>query len=250
MSRFPPIAGRADLDRIEAAGHAAFVRHASVYAALASVAEQQSERPALAFIRSGDPAEAPQRWTHAQFMADDGWLITGDIGHVDEQCRIFVTGRTKDVIIRSSHNIDPGMIEKALLAHPAVQMAAAIGEPDEYAGELPVAFVVLKPGSPASAEELLAFASVSIAERAAVPKRITVLESLPLTAIGKVYKPALRVRATASALQERARSRGVATTVQVEETPAGMAVLFAGGNAAELAVLMKPFALPWSRVES
>ena len=86
----------------------------------------------------------------------DGWLVSGDLGHVDEQGNIFVTGRAKDVIIRGAHNIDPGMIEEAFLADPAVSMCAAVGEPDAHAGELPVVFVLLKPGTSATPESLLA----------------------------------------------------------------------------------------------
>ena len=97
---------------------------------------------------------------------DGGWLISGDIGHVDAAGRVFVTGRAKDVIIRGAHNIDPGVVEEALLRHPQVLLAAAVGEPDEYAGELPVAFVVAKPGATLDAGELLAVAAPHIAERA------------------------------------------------------------------------------------
>ena len=76
-----------------------------------------------------------------------GWLASGDVGHVDAQGRLYVTGRAKDMIIRSSHNIDPLMIEDTLQKHPDVLMAAAVGAPDEYAGELPVAYVTLRPGA-------------------------------------------------------------------------------------------------------
>jgi fatty-acyl-CoA synthase len=147
---------------------------------------------------------------------EDGWLITGDIGHVDAEGRVFVTGRAKDLIIRGAHNIDPGMIEEALLAHPQVQLAAAVGEPDEYAGELPVAFVVPRPGSTLDEGELLAFAAEHIAERAACPKRITVLSALPLTAIGKVYKPALRLQAMQRVVQDRLDRAGLGARVRSE----------------------------------
>jgi fatty-acyl-CoA synthase len=165
---------------------------------------------------------------NAGTFAGDGWLITGDIGHLDAQGRVFVTGRAKDVIIRSSHNIDPGVIEEALLRHPDVQLAAATGEPDEYAGEIPVAFVVLKPGATASAAELLAFVEPHIPERPALPKHIEMLPALPLTAIGKVYKPALRARAIERALAERLSraplTRSVGVTV-LDETQ-GLSVRF------------------------
>jgi fatty-acyl-CoA synthase len=114
---------------------------------------------------------------------------------VDEAGRIFITGRAKDLIIRSSHNIDPGLIEDAFLAHPAVLACAAVGEPDAYAGELPVVFVSLKPGQEVSPEALLQEVTGSIAEPPAVPKRVTVMGELPMTPVGKIFKPALRAAA-------------------------------------------------------
>ena len=132
---------------------------------------------------------------NAGVFASGGWLVSGDLGHVDAQGNIFVTGRAKDVIIRGAHNIDAGMIEEAFLADPAVSLCAAVGEPDAHAGELPVVFVVLEPGADASPEALLAAARPRIAEPPAMPKRVSIVSALPMTAIGKVYKPALRVKA-------------------------------------------------------
>ena len=135
-------------------------------------------------------------------MFEDGWLISGDLGHVDDRGYVHVTGRAKDVIIRGSHNIDPGLVEDAFLAHPAVAMCAVVGEPDAHSGEVPAAFVTLKPGASATGNQLLADVAPRVYERPAVPRRVVVLESLPLTAIGKVYKPALRARAIEIKLQE------------------------------------------------
>jgi fatty-acyl-CoA synthase len=158
----------------------------------------------------------------------DGWLITGDIGHVDAEGRLFVTGRAKDVIIRSSHNIDPAMIEEALLMHPDVQMAAAVGEPDEYAGEIPMAFVMLKPGARVSLEELSAFAQSRIPERPACPRRLELMPAIPMTAIGKVYKPALRLRATQHVLASRLATASLDQDYVVEgvDEASGIAVIF------------------------
>jgi fatty-acyl-CoA synthase len=136
-------------------------------------------------------------------FTSDGWLITGDIGHVDAQGRIFITGRQKDLIIRSSHNIDPRIIEDALQQHPDVVMAAAVGEPDEYAGEIPIAYVTLKQGAIVTESELKTFAQQYIPERPAYPKRIEIVDALPLTAIGKVYKPALKAKAIEWVINER-----------------------------------------------
>jgi fatty-acyl-CoA synthase len=122
----------------------------------------------------------------------DGWLITGDLGRIDHEGNLFVTGRAKDVIIRGGHNIDPGLIEEALLQSSEVLFAAAVAKPDAYAGELPVAYVQLVPGSRATEAELIEFAAKQIAERAAIPKEIFIVDKLPLTAVGKPIKVDLR----------------------------------------------------------
>jgi fatty-acyl-CoA synthase len=116
---------------------------------------------------------------------------TGDLGRMDTQGGFYITGRTKELIIRGGHNIDPKLIEEALVAHPAVALAAAIGSPDAHAGELPVAYVTLLAGQQVSEAELLAFAEARIPERAAHPKQVYLAAELPLTAIGKIFKPAL-----------------------------------------------------------
>jgi fatty-acyl-CoA synthase len=156
-------------------------------------------------------------------MFEGGWLVSGDLGHLDAQGYLHVTGRAKDVIIRGSHNIDPGLVEDAFLAHPAVAMCAVVAEPDAHAGEVPAAFVTLKPGASVSADSLLAEVAPRVYERPAVPRRVVLLDALPTTAIGKVYKPALRVRATELKLQEllAAAAPGVPVTVSVQEQGAG-----------------------------
>lgn len=130
------------------------------------------------------------------------WLNTGDLGRQDAQGYFWLTGRKKELIIRGGHNIDPKQIEEALQAHPAVALAAAIGSPDAYSGEVPVAYVQLRPGHTCNAEELESFAHLNISERAAVPKRIEILEALPLTAVGKIFKPALQQREIARVVQQ------------------------------------------------
>jgi len=137
----------------------------------------------------------------ARSFTPDGWLITGDVGFIDTQGRLHLSGRAKDLIIRSGHNIDPKVIEDALGAHPAVDLCAAVGAPDAYAGELPVVFVTLKPGSPVTEAALLAFTAERVDEGPAKPKSITVLERMPVTNVGKIYKPELRTLATAAVVQ-------------------------------------------------
>ena len=122
----------------------------------------------------------------------DGWLVTGDVGYVDDSGRVFITGRAKDLIIRSGHNIDPAMIEECLMRHPAVADAGAVGMPDSYAGEVPVAYVTLRPGVIATEDELVTFARAHIGEPPALPRKVFVLDQLPMTAVGKIFKPALR----------------------------------------------------------
>ncbi len=122
----------------------------------------------------------------------DGWLITGDLGRIDADGNLFVTGRSKDIIIRGGHNIDPGLIEDALLQSPEVLLAAAVGKPDAHAGELPVAYVQLVAGSRITEADLLARVAARIPERAAIPKQIFVVDKIPLTDAGKPAKVVLR----------------------------------------------------------
>jgi fatty-acyl-CoA synthase len=131
-----------------------------------------------------------------------GWLDTGDLASVDADGFVHLAGRAKDLIIRGGHNIDPATIEDALLGHPQVTAASAVGRPDPHAGEVPVAYVTRAPGATVTEEELLAWAVGRVPERAAAPKAVTVLDALPVTAIGKPYKLALRADATRRAIAE------------------------------------------------
>ncbi len=125
----------------------------------------------------------------------DGWVLTGDVGWIDDDGVLFVTGRSKDLIIRSGHNIDPRSIEEAGASHPAVASCAAVSAPDRYAGELPVLYVTLRDGTEATADEIREWVSARVPERPAAPKTVRILPSLPSTAVGKIYKPALRLDA-------------------------------------------------------
>jgi fatty-acyl-CoA synthase len=87
---------------------------------------------------------------NAKAWLGDGWLNTGDLGYVDGDGYFWITGRAKDLIIRGGNNIDPRMVEEYFYAHPAVADAAVVGRPDAHAGELPVAYLALKPGAVAS----------------------------------------------------------------------------------------------------
>jgi fatty-acyl-CoA synthase len=147
------------------------------------------------------------------------WLNTGDLGRCDAQGYFWLVGRKKDLIIRGGHNIDPASIEEPLHRHPAVQLAAAIGRPDAHAGEVPVAYVQLRLGTPATEQQLLEFARSEITERAAVPKQVHIVQRMPLTGVGKIFKPELRRRETSSAVQSALAEGGVEVRrVGVEES--------------------------------
>jgi fatty-acyl-CoA synthase len=139
----------------------------------------------------------------------DGWLDTGDLGQVDAGGFVYLTGRAKDLIIRGGHNIDPGVIEDALLAHPGVRAAAAVGRPDRHSGEVPVAYVV--PADPGRFDEagLLAWAGTAIDEAAARPKRIYPVTAIPVTEVGKPFKPALAADAAVRAITDALAAAGL-----------------------------------------
>jgi fatty-acyl-CoA synthase len=167
--------------------------------------------------------EPPPGETVPAWSPGGRWLDTGDLGRFDADGYLWLTGRAKDVIIRGGHNIDPLTIEEVLHQHPAVEAAAAVARPDAYAGEIPVAFVQLKANARATAEELEAFARERIAERGAAPAEVTILPQLPLTAVGKIFKPALRQIAAQRTFERVVAgvlgSNGVRGTVVVSPHP-------------------------------
>ncbi|MEQ6436888.1 acyl-CoA synthetase [Comamonas sp. w2-DMI] len=128
----------------------------------------------------------------ASYLTDDGWLISGDLGSLSPGGLLRLNGRAKDLIIRSGHNIDPQAIEQVLESHPAVKACAAVGAPDPYAGEVPVAFVTLVEGRHADAQALRDYAARHVDEPPARPRYVEILPALPLTTVGKVFKPELR----------------------------------------------------------
>lgn len=130
-----------------------------------------------------------------------GWFDSGDLARQDEDGYFWLAGRAKDLIIRGGHNIDPAAIEEALHRHPEIELAAAVGMPCAYAGEVPVAYVTLKPGASATPETLRDFAREAVAERPAAPVIVFVIDAIPVTAVGKIFKPALRVDAATHALR-------------------------------------------------
>ena len=144
---------------------------------------------------------------------EDGWFMTGDRAQRDSSEVIRIVGRAKDLIIRGGHNIDPLEIEQTLLSHPAIAEAVAVGQPDSSAGELPCAFVTLKAGCTAGAEELMSLCRSRLSDPAGVPVHIAVIDAIPVTAVGKYYRPALRDAAIERVLNERLRTEGIAATL-------------------------------------
>jgi fatty-acyl-CoA synthase len=141
-----------------------------------------------------------------------GWLDTGDLAWIDDDDFIHLSGRAKDLIIRGGHNIDPAMIEDALLSHGDVTAAAAVGRPDVHAGEVPVAYVTLRPDATADPDTLRRWAAELVAEPAAAPKQVIVIDEIPVTAVGKPYKLPLRAEAARAAVSDAlADIDGVAT---------------------------------------
>ncbi|MBW1989930.1 MAG: acyl-CoA synthetase [Deltaproteobacteria bacterium] len=124
------------------------------------------------------------------------WFNTGDMGRLDEDGYLWLTGRTKELIIRGGHNIDPAAIEEPLYKMPDIKMVAAVGRPDAHAGEVPVAYVEIAEGASVTEAEIMDWAKKNVGEKAAVPKEIVITPQIPLTPVGKIFKPALRWDAT------------------------------------------------------
>jgi long-chain acyl-CoA synthetase len=134
-------------------------------------------------------------WGHPPF--EEGWLKTGDLVEIDPDGFVWFRGRKKEIIVRGGSNIAPQEVEETLYKHPAVGEAGVIGEPDEYWGEVVLAYVALRDGHSASADELIAFARQHLAEYKC-PERVLFLPVLPKGATGKVQRRALKeLRATA-----------------------------------------------------
>jgi fatty-acyl-CoA synthase len=165
----------------------------------------------------------------------DGWFNSGDLGRIDPDGYLWITGRAKDVIIRGGHNIDPTVIEETLLKHPEVVLAAAVSKPDAYAGELPVAYVQLVPKAKTTAEEVQAFAQAHSPERAAAPKEIIVIEQMPLTDVGKPAKVQLRLdaarRAFTAVLADVAGEHRVAVDMMADAMQGHCAVIHVAPSA-------------------
>jgi fatty-acyl-CoA synthase len=178
-------------------------------------------------VFSGYLSEAHNRGA----FVEPGWVNSGDLGRLDEDGYLWITGRAKDLIIRGAHNIDPTAIEEVFYRHPAVGLAAVVGQPDAYAGELPVAYVQPKPGAAVDAAELKAFVAERTPERAANPVHVFFIEAIPLTAVGKVFKPALRWDAAKRAVEALLEDVAADAAVEVGAHPVHGSLITVAPNA-------------------
>ncbi len=133
-----------------------------------------------------DPEETAQAYRLA-----DGWLLTGDVGFLDEEGFLTLVDRSKDMLVSGGENVYPAEIENALYAHEAVAECAVFGIPDERWGEVPAAHVALLPGASIAEDELIEFCTQRIA-RFKRPRFIKFVDSLPKTPVGKIQKNELR----------------------------------------------------------
>lgn len=130
----------------------------------------------------------------ADTLDAEGWLHTGDIGHIDADGHLFVVDRLKELIKYKGFQVPPAELEALLLTHPAVADAAVIGLPDEEAGEVPVGYVVLKPGVEVATEEIQQFVADQVAHYKQV-RVLHVVDEIPKSASGKILRRILRDRA-------------------------------------------------------
>jgi acyl-CoA synthetase (AMP-forming)/AMP-acid ligase II len=121
----------------------------------------------------------------------NGWLRTGDLGWLDAEGYLTVSGRLKEIILRGGENLSPGRIEEAILREPAVRACCVVGAPDADLGEVPVAFVVARDGAGVRPEAIQDRVRAEL-PRACVPARIVVLNALPEIGIGKIDRAALK----------------------------------------------------------
>ena len=146
----------------------------------------------------------------------EGWLRTGDLCRIDADGFVYIMGRAKDVIIRGGHNIDPRAIEDAALEFPGVALAAAVGRPDAYAGEVPMLFVSAQPGVELDRQALAAFVQEKLLEPPARPRAVSVVAEMPVTPIGKIFKPKLREIAAGEAARDLLAAEGMSNEASVE----------------------------------
>lgn len=132
----------------------------------------------------------------------DGWLFTGDIGYMDEEGYFFIVDRKKDLIITGGFNVYPREVEDVLYQHPAIKETSVIGVSEGYRGEMVKAYVTLKEGAAAGAEEIIAFCRQHLLPYK-VPRQVEICRELPKSAIGKILKRALREQVSQTSGDEK-----------------------------------------------
>ena len=183
------------------------------------------------------------------------YLRTGDLGRIDADGFVWITGRAKDLIIRGGHNIDPAIIEEALSGHKDVAFVGAIGQPDAHSGELPAAYVELVGGASVTEAELMAYAEEHIGERAAIPKYLEIMAELPKTAVGKIFKPDLRRSAITRVYDKALKDAGVQAHVQtvIEDKKRGLVAVLVADDASVtddgVTQVLGNFSRPWQWAE-
>lgn len=189
-----------------------------------------------------DPAE------NVGLFTDDGFLRTGDLGRLDADGYLWITGRAKDIIIRGGHNIDPAIIENAAQRFPGIALCAAVGQPDRQAGEVPCLYIEPETGKKIDLAALSRHLEKEVPERAALPKHIDILEALPATAVGKIFKPALRHMAIRRVLDDTFGAAGLDARVKDVRADAKLGTLLsveAGSDREKVEALMRDYALQW-----
>ncbi len=181
----------------------------------------------------------------------DRFLRTGDLGRIDEDGYLWITGREKDLIIRGGRNIDPALIEEALATHPDVAFVGAVGQPDAKAGELPCAYVELVQGGATKADDLMAHAREHVSDRFAAPVYVETLDELPKTAVGKVFKPDLRKLAISRVYGDALSAAGIPVRVAgvFEDRTRGLVARITrseGVDDAAVSAVLGSYTRPWT----
>ena len=122
---------------------------------------------------------------------DDGWLHTGDIGHIDADGHLFIVDRLKELIKYKGFQVPPAELEALLLTHPQIADAAVIGLPDDEAGEIPAAYIALKQGQDATAADIQQFVAGKVASYKQI-RKVTFIDAIPKSASGKILRRVLR----------------------------------------------------------
>jgi long-chain acyl-CoA synthetase len=195
-SHITPMGGRAPADPVLGA-LAVGVPAPSTWCRLVDPASGEQVGPGLeGEIQTRGPQVVPGYWNRpdvAETAFAGGYLRTGDVGKMDERGYFYVVDRIKDMINASGYKVWPREVEDHLYRHPAVREAAVIGVPDEYRGETVKAFVSLRPGESATADEIVEFCRERMAAYK-YPRRVVILDELPKTSTGKILRRELRER--------------------------------------------------------